>query len=171
MSGKKSKIKGKSAERELCDILTEIFGAKFIRNITSGAYMGGKNIERKEVLDEYRTQMVVGDVIPPENLSKMIIECKNHNDFSVSSVFFGKYAKLEKWIEQYEMFHDENRINLLFAKEKRKGWVAFIHSSYMKHLPENMEYMRICVRNSCYYVIPIAQFEKNREFFKTLFGK
>lgn len=169
MSGIKSKRKGKSSERELCQVLSEIFGEKFIRNVTSGAYVGGKNVVRKEVLDEYRTQMVLGDIIPPESMSKMIIECKNHKDFSVSSLFFDKYAKINKWIEQYEM-HDENKIIVLFAKEKRKDWAMFINASYVTDLPEDIEFMKIKKKENFYYVFPLEQIRKHKEFFNRLFS-
>ena len=39
----KSKTKGKSWERDVCNFLTELYNDSFIRVPNSGAYVGGKN--------------------------------------------------------------------------------------------------------------------------------
>ena len=41
------KVKGKSFENSKAKFLTEIFGEKFIRVPTSGAFLGGQNYDRR----------------------------------------------------------------------------------------------------------------------------
>jgi Holliday junction resolvase len=46
------KAKGSGYERDVAKFLTELYGESFIRAPGSGAYVGGKNQVRKEVLHE-----------------------------------------------------------------------------------------------------------------------
>ena len=46
----KSKNKGKSWERDVCNFLSELYNQSFIRVPNSGAFVGGKNEFRKETL-------------------------------------------------------------------------------------------------------------------------
>ena len=44
------KVKGKSFENAKAKFLTEIYGEKFIRVPTSGAFLGGQNYDRRHTM-------------------------------------------------------------------------------------------------------------------------
>ena len=46
------KVKGKSFENAKAKFLTEIFGEKFIRVPTSGAFLGGQNYDRRHSMSQ-----------------------------------------------------------------------------------------------------------------------
>lgn len=98
----KSKNKGKNFERKICLLLTEIFGEKFIRVPTSGAFTGGKNIKRLEELDSRQQTFMTGDIIPPSPYDVINFECKHYKLFPWRKVLNGKTssAMLDKWIKE-----------------------------------------------------------------------
>ena len=66
----KSKIKGSSFERECAKFLSELYSASFHRNLNgSGAYIGGRNVFRKNTLSESQIRNSKGDITPPESIS------------------------------------------------------------------------------------------------------
>mgnify|MGYP003421272795 CR=1 FL=1 len=76
------KNKGSGWERDVAKFLTEIFGYTFIRNIAgSGAFVGGKNSFRKNILTEEQLQFCMGDIAVPTEMKKMCIECKFYKEF------------------------------------------------------------------------------------------
>ena len=56
------KVKGKSYENAKAKFLTEIFDQKFIRVPTSGAFLGGKNYERRLEMTEGQVMAFKGDI-------------------------------------------------------------------------------------------------------------
>lgn len=77
MAGRRySKSKGKNGERELAKLLEEIFSGKFIRVPNSGAYIGGNNKYREELLEKQQVKIFKGDIITPSCLNNVIFECK-----------------------------------------------------------------------------------------------
>ena len=82
MSGRKSKNKGKSYERDVANFLTELYGESFTRVPYSGAFVGGQNIVRTETLSESQTRGFKGDIIPGPSFSKLVIEAKNYAEFN-----------------------------------------------------------------------------------------
>ena len=129
----KSKTKGKSWERDVCNFLSELYHGSFIRVPNSGAYVGGKNEYRKDTLSEEQIKLARGDIIPPAKFPYFLAECKNYADFPFHSLF-GKssIALLDTWIEQVE--HDvtsDNDLWILFIKITRKGtYVLFDTNLY-----------------------------------------
>ena len=77
----KSKTKGKSWERDVCNFLTELYNDSFIRVPNSGAYVGGKNEYRREHLTEEQIKLSRGDIIPHVKFPYFLAECKNYADF------------------------------------------------------------------------------------------
>ena len=63
------KAKGSGFEREIAKYLSELYGESFIRAPGSGAYVGGKNQSRTQVLHEGQIRSFKGDIVPATNLA------------------------------------------------------------------------------------------------------
>ena len=96
-----SKSKGNRGERAVADRLSEIFNLNFERVPNSGAFVGGKNSERLARLSKSQQLLTEGDLIVPEELHHMKIECKTYKDFSWKSLL-STNKQLEDWISQAE---------------------------------------------------------------------
>lgn len=96
-----SKSKGNRGERAVADRLSDIFNLNFERVPNSGAFVGGKNSERLARLSKSQQLLTEGDLIVPEELHHMKIECKTYKDFSWKSLF-STNKQLEDWISQAE---------------------------------------------------------------------
>lgn len=163
MSGQKSKRKGKDGERELSKILTNYFNDTFTRSPQSGAYIGGSNNKRKEFLHEGTIRVFKGDIIPPENFSKMVIEVKSYEKFPFHLLLCNDDISLldnEKsgWISQIEETLDTDDIWFLFFKVKNKGWYIVFHKDNISFL--SMENINYCLRKK-YIVTELHSFLKN----------
>ena len=115
------KKKGSSFEREVANFLSELYQESFIRAPGSGAYVGGKNQSRKEVLHEGQVRSFKGDIVPGQSFPRFNAECKSYNDFPFHLLLSGECKILNNWIEQMIMVADKNDINVLFMKFNRKG--------------------------------------------------
>lgn len=119
----KSKSKGKSWERDVCNFLGELYNDSFIRVPNSGAYVGGKNEYRKDHLSEEQIKLSRGDIIPPLHYPYFLAECKNYAEFPFHLLISkNSIALLDSWIKQVE--HDVTSpkdVWLLFIKITRKG--------------------------------------------------
>jgi len=116
-----SKQKGNSFERSVADFLTELYSEKFIRAPGSGAYVGGKNTHRKQLLHEGQIRNFKGDIVPGESFPRLNAECKSYQDFPFHQLFSGSVKILESWINQCMDVADEGDFNILFMKFNRKG--------------------------------------------------
>ena len=96
-----SKSKGNRGEREVADKLTEYFGLNFERVPNSGAFVGGKNASRIDRLTKSQQLLTEGDLIVPEELYNMKIECKSYKKFSWFQLFSSS-KQLDDWISQAE---------------------------------------------------------------------
>jgi len=122
MSGTKSKNKGKTFEREIANFLSETYDASFTRVPHSGAFVGGKNVVRKEQLDEEQIRAFKSDIIPPTGWAKLNIECKNYADFPFHALLrVNDIPLLDTWISQTLEAADEGDFNLIIMKFNRKG--------------------------------------------------
>ncbi len=93
------KAKGNNFERQVAKHLSDVFDTSFTRVPTSGAMTGGMNAGLLEKLTKSQKLLLEGDLIPPDHLYRMKIECKSRKKFS----FFGCYTEnkeLDDWIEQ-----------------------------------------------------------------------
>lgn len=115
-----SKNKGSGFERELAKFLTEEYGEQFIRSPGSGAYTGGSNSHRRQVLHDGQVRSFKGDIIPGESFSLLNCEAKFYADFSFHQLL-SESAQLETWIKQVMDASDTGDINILFMKFNRKG--------------------------------------------------
>lgn len=139
------KNKGSGFEREIAKYLSEKYGESFIRAPGSGAYVGGKNQVRKEVLHEGQIRSFKGDVVPGQSFKRMNIECKFYADFPFHLLLTGECKVIDAWIDQLMDVADTNDVNLLFMKFNRKGkyvcvqskltWISdnFIYYTSKKH--------------------------------------
>lgn len=95
----RQKAKGNNFERHIAKHLSEVFGGNFTRVPTSGAMTGGMNAHVLDRLSDSQKLLLEGDLIPPDNLYKLKIECKNHKNFSFSKTL-SENKQLDDWIEQ-----------------------------------------------------------------------
>ena len=123
-----SKAKGNSFERQTADFLTNLYGEKFIRAPGSGAYVGGKNTHRKQLLHEGQIRNFKGDIVPGQSFPKMNAECKSYKEFPFHQLFQGEVKLLESWIDQCMDVADEGDFNIIFMKFNRKGTYVAIQA-------------------------------------------
>lgn len=125
--GKASKTKGSSGEREACKILGEIFGGSFIRAPNSGAFIGGKNVFRKQTLSAAQTRTMKGDIVPPDFMSKLVLECKSYGEFRFHQLMQnGTCPQLDEWIGQTVEVIDVEDLWFVIIKITRVGWFACV---------------------------------------------
>ena len=123
-----SKAKGNSFERQTADFLTNLYGEKCIRAPGSGAYVGGKNTHRKQMLHEGQIRNFKGDIVPGQSFPKMNAECKSYKEFPFHQLFSGEVKLLESWIDQCMDVADEGDFNIIFMKFNRKGTYVAIQA-------------------------------------------
>lgn len=122
------KQKGSSFEREIAKYLSEIYGESFIRAPGSGAYVGGKNGSRKEVLHEGQIRSFKGDIVPGQSFNRLNVECKSYADFPFHLVLAGDCKMLDSWLDQMMDVADTDDLNILFVKINRKGKFVCVSS-------------------------------------------
>ena len=115
------KKKGSSFEREVAKFLSDTYSESFIRAPGSGAYVGGKNQVRKDVLHEGQIRSFKGDIVPGQSFPLFNAECKSYADFPFHLVLLGECKVLNNWIDQLMTVSEENDLNILFMKFNRKG--------------------------------------------------
>jgi hypothetical protein len=125
----KSKTKGNTFERQISKFLGETLGGNFMRVPNSGAFQGGRNAYRKKSLSKTQDMSTKGDIIPPDNLSKLNIEAKNYQNIAFHQIINGECKQLDGWIEQTEIVAGPTDISFTIFKITRKGsWVVFRES-------------------------------------------
>lgn len=121
MGGSASKNKGKSWERDVAKHLSSLYNESFIRVPHSGAYIGGKNVVRKEFLHEGQIHAMKGDIIPPGDWKHFNCECKSYADFPFHQLVQGEVKILETWLGQLHDVAGPSDYNILIMKFNRKG--------------------------------------------------
>lgn len=122
------KQKGSSFEREVAQYLSKIYGESFIRAPGSGAYVGGKNQQRKEFLHEGQIRSFKGDIVPGQSFKLFNAECKSYADFPFHLVLSGDCKQLNGWLDQLMAVAEPDDINILFMKFNRKGKFVCVQS-------------------------------------------
>ncbi len=142
----KAKAKGNSWELAICKFLGEQLDGHWMRVPNSGAYVGGKNVARKVLMDDGQVRMAKGDIIPPERYKKFNLEAKNYKDIAFHQIIDGKCKQLNDWIEQTETPAEPGDLSLTIFKITRKGsWITFkealapqfVLGSYVRYLKED----------------------------------
>ena len=116
-----SKNKGSGFEREIAKYLSEKYSESFIRAPGSGAYVGGKNQSRTQILHEGQIRSFKGDIVPGQSFPKLNVECKFYADFPFHLLLSGEHKILDSWLEQLLDVADPDDLNILFMKFNRKG--------------------------------------------------
>jgi hypothetical protein len=122
------KQKGNSFEREVAIHLSKLYNESFIRAPGSGAYVGGKNQVRTQILHEGQIRSFKGDIVPGQSFSKMNAECKSYADFPFHQVLAGECKTLDAWIDQMMSVAETDDLNILFMKFNRKGKFVCVQS-------------------------------------------
>ena len=125
-----SKNKGSSFERDVAKFLSDLYGESFIRAPGSGAYIGGKNQSRTQVLHEGQIRSFKGDIVPGQSFSRLNAECKSYADFPFNLVLCGECKVLDGWLDQMMDVAEPNDLNVLFMKFNRKGRFVVVQSKY-----------------------------------------
>lgn len=127
MSGSKSKAKGARGERELCDKLAATFGGSFIRSNNSGAFVGGKNVHRKATLSESQLLGLKSDIVPPDHMPRLVVECKLYKEIPYHGFFSGApIALIDGWIDQIKVTIDDGDFWALVFRADRRPWSILI---------------------------------------------
>ncbi len=122
------KAKGSGFEREIAKYLSELYGESFIRAPGSGAYIGGKNQSRTQILHEGQIRSFKGDIVPGQTFTKMNVECKFYADFPFHLLLSGECKVIDGWLEQLMDVADPDDCNILFMKFNRKGRYIAVQS-------------------------------------------
>lgn len=128
-----SKVKGSGFEREVAKYLSDLYGESFIRAPGSGAYTGGSNAARRQILHENQVRSFKGDIVPGQSFPLFNAEAKFYSDFSFNQLFTGS-SQLESWIGQLMAAADEGDLNLLFMKFNRKGRFVAVQAKHRWNL-------------------------------------
>lgn len=83
----RNKEKGKAFERAVANHLTDVFNLSFTRTPNSGAYVGGLNAFRMKSLSDSQILLTEGDIIVPDELHQLKIECKSYKSLSFHQLF------------------------------------------------------------------------------------
>lgn len=152
------KNKGSGWERDVAKFLTEIFGYTFIRNIAgSGAFVGGKNSFRKNILTEEQLQFCMGDIAVPTEMKKMCIECKFYKEFPFHHFLINKpIPMLDGWIEQHLEIVDDSNLWFITFKINRAGSYIVIPERFIQ-IDDRLGNHSIYYHNGIRYIV--ADFE------------
>lgn len=82
----KSKNIGKAFERECCEKLSNFFQLSFRRIPNSGAFIGGANVYRIATMSSSQVLLSKGDIIPPDELHHLVIECKKRKEINFNQL-------------------------------------------------------------------------------------
>jgi hypothetical protein len=125
-----SKNKGSSFEREIAKFLSDLYGESFIRAPGSGAYIGGKNQSRTQVLHEGQIRSFKGDIVPGLSFPKFNAECKSYADFPFHLLMSGECKVLDAWINQLMDVAEAGDCSVLYMKFNRKGKFVAVQSKF-----------------------------------------
>lgn len=152
------KAKGNAWERDVAKHLSSVFEASFTRVPTSGAMTGGMNAFVLEKLSKSQKLLLEGDIIPPDNLYKMKIECKSKKDFSFSKTL-SENKLLDGWIEQSR---SRDKVWFLIFKINNQGKFVCFTRNVFKTCNE-LNDSCYTVYKKYYYITPMdGFFEKYR---------
>lgn len=126
-----SKNKGNAWERDVAADLSKLYGEHFMRAPGSGAYTGGSNSHRKQILHEGQIRSFKGDIIPGQSFPRLNAECKSYGDFPFHQLFQGEVKQLEAWLEQLVTASDEGDFDILLVKITRKVKLVAVRAGTM----------------------------------------
>lgn len=121
-----AKQKGNSWERSVCKIFGDVFKLNFQRVPTSGAMTGGKNNPLLALLSDSQKLLLRGDIIVPDELSKIVIECKSRKEFPYHKLLHN-CRELNEWIDQIgcDLLSDDLMGLIVFKANRRTPFVCY----------------------------------------------
>lgn len=123
----RQKAKGNAWERDVAKHLSDIFNTNFTRVPTSGAMTGGANAFVLDKLTRSQKLLLEGDLIPPDHMYKMKIECKSLKKFSFAGMYT-ENKQLDDWIEQAR---SKDKVWFLIFKINNQGkFVCFTRNVF-----------------------------------------
>ena len=135
------KAKGSSWERDVAKFLTTLYGETFIRAPGSGAYVGGINAKRKEILHEGQVRAFKGDIGPGQSFPNFNAECKSYKTFPFHRLLFpDPLPILEEWISQLMDVADTNDFNILIMKFNHIGKYIAVESKHNTKAKNYIDY-------------------------------
>ena len=137
----RQKAKGNAWERDVAKHLSDIFNTNFTRVPTSGAMTGGSNAFVLEKMTRSQKLLLEGDIIPPDHMYKMKIECKSLKKFSFAGMY-SENKQLDDWIEQAR---SKDKVWFLIFKINNQGKFVCFTRNVFKTCDE------LCDRNSFLY--------------------
>src|SRR6202008_1343546 len=106
-----------------CKIPGDIFGGSFIRVPNSGAFIGGKNAIRRDILSAGQVRSAKGDIIPPDFMPKLVLESKWYKEFRFHGLMKpGAVPLLDEWIEQTLTCVQDGDVPFVCFKINLRGW-------------------------------------------------
>lgn len=135
-----SKVKGNSAERELCKYMIKIFGGSWVRVPNSGGMVGGLRNVRAKTLSKSQLLNQSNDIVPPDEYPNCALEVKFYKDFSFNMLMDPKgYQQLNEWIDQVNEsgIDMEKSFPMICFKINNKGWHTVVWSDKIKKLKLN----------------------------------
>lgn len=159
MAGNRSKTKGNNWERETANYLSTLYNKSFVRVPNSGAFIGKSNVFRKEKLTEQQIRTYKGDIIPPDEFPKALIECKSYGSIAFHSIVAGDNVPLlDSWIEQAKYDCDDGDVWMVVFKINHKGKFIVIDKNQFN----NIELNNYCLYKN-YYVTGFEKFMENNK--------
>lgn len=126
----KSKIKGKSGERMVCNIFESIFGGSWQRVFGSGSFVGGVNSFRKEHLSNGQIKNSKADIVPPDEFN-IVVEVKSYHDFPWHKLIQQDPIQIvDSWIDEVTLSIDKDDFWLLCVKIDYKGWFVLFDTFF-----------------------------------------
>jgi hypothetical protein len=128
----KGKAKGNTGELKIAKFLTALYEQQFIRVPNSGAFIGGKNSDRKNMMDETQISYFKSDLIPPSNMKRLVIESKFYKDFPFYKLSVDEDIKqLDSWIKQTLDVIDKGDLWFVVVRINHKGSFALFDEAHL----------------------------------------
>lgn len=137
--------------------LSDVFGLSFTRTPNSGAYVGGLNAFRMKQLSESQILLTEGDIIVPDELHKLKLECKSYKQLAFHQLFTS-CKQIDTWIDQAR---SDDKIWFLIFKINRAGVYVCYDNKYYPTF-DNVDVNILHYKN---YIISTYQgfFETNKD--------
>lgn len=124
---------GNQFERRTAQMFSEGMGGEFVRTPSSGAFIGGANRKRLEVLGQNQARLFDADLIAPDEWKNIVVECKKR-----AKIPFRQFVEingcklLNQWLEQVFQNYKPNdgKIYFLVFAEKFSPIFICYPSSY-----------------------------------------
>jgi len=160
----KSKSKGNKWERDVCEIFGNVFKLNFQRVPTSGAMTGGKNNPLLALLSRSQKLLLRGDIIVPDELKNIVIECKSRKEFPYHKLL-NNCKEMNGWIEQIGCdLLDDDLVGLIIFKANRR--TPFICYDKRWNIKKNVCYINYYYQKKNYIIEEFNEIwvENNKEF-------